>query len=482
MAEPTNNLNFDDELLSAYVDGELTEAERAVVEERLRNDPAARELVAVMRSLAGTLRSLPKLRVAEDVRSAVLAQVRDKPKVELAEYRRGPLRRLMWPAIAIAAALLLMFTQDDRVKNRDVAKIEVHDGELREEARERDALAFDVPEEMREPVAAPERELAASSATQPPATAAVPADDSILDAGRSGGVALRVETPRMQPAMPTRVTDALASSNEELGIVHLTLADLRTGTEAFDRLLVSNGVQVVDETSGADRASAVAPGQASSADTFAAESVPRARTLSAPSPAGGGFGGGMATAPAGDMKADAERAEPEMVLVEAPPKQIEAILFTCANDTTAIEAVEVDPSASGTNLQPEKQRLSGYQQYSRAATNKAERSAYTITPEQQGMITALNSLPAVDNQTANATAEVNQQGWATRFRADQPPEQMQQLQDEVNTRRNQFYGYAQQQQAARVGDKIAKKAEEPAEQPIRVLFLLHPSEQAKAKK
>jgi anti-sigma factor RsiW len=478
MAEPTNNLNFDDELLSAYVDGELTDAERAVVEERLQNDPAARELVAEIRSLAGTLRSLPKLRVAEDVRSAVLAQVRDKPKVELAEYRRGPLRRLMWPAIAIAAALLLMFTQDDRIENRDVAKIEVHDGEAREDARERGAAAFDVPEEMREPATAPERELAASSASPPPATAAASAEDVVLDAGRSSGVALRAETPRIQPAVPTGVTDAFASSNEELGIVHLTLADLRTGTEAFDRLLVSNGVQVVDETS-ADRASGVAPGQASSADTFTTESVPSARTLSAPSPATSGFGG-MTEAPASDVKADAESTEPEMVLVEAPPKQIEAILFTCANDTTAIEAVEVDPSASGTNLQPEKQRLAGYQQYSRAATNKAERSAYTITPQQQGMITALNSLPVVENQTANSPTEVNQQGWATKFRAHQPPEQIEQLQDEVNTRRNQFYGYAQQQ-AAQVGDKIAKKAEAPAEQPIRVLFLLHPSEQAKAK-
>ena len=55
-----------------------------------------------------------------------------------------------------------------------------------------------------------------------------------------------------------------------------------------------------------------------------------------------------------------------MVLVEAPPEQIAQILYGCAQDTEAIEEVAVDPTASGMNNAPEKQRLSGYQQYSRA--------------------------------------------------------------------------------------------------------------------
>ena len=41
MMAQTNHDDFDEELLSAYVDGELTAAERALVEERLRSDPTA---------------------------------------------------------------------------------------------------------------------------------------------------------------------------------------------------------------------------------------------------------------------------------------------------------------------------------------------------------------------------------------------------------------------------------------------------------
>ncbi|MDZ4657886.1 MAG: zf-HC2 domain-containing protein [Bythopirellula sp.] len=477
MDKLNNNTNLDDELLSAYVDGELTAAERAVVEARLKSDPAARELVAEIQALSGTLRSLPKLAATEDVRSAVLGQVTDKQPVALPEYRPGPLRRLVWPALAIAAALVLMFTQEDRPENGDLAKVEVRGGELRDQpAVGRTIPAFEAPETSD-----------GDAASAPEAVAPAAEEVAVLEEGASAGVALGTELARTQPPVNGRTLDAFTKVDAELGIVHLTLTDLRSGTERFDRLLLSNGVQVLDDTVDADRVSGIAGNKSSvAADSAVAEATPSARALSAPA---GGLGGAAPTASSSESKST----ETEMVLVEAPPKQIEQILFGCNNDTEAIEAVSIDPSASGTNLLPEKQRLLGYQQYERAARNRAEAKGYSITPEQQGVISVLNSLPnPVKNSDIQPTAEppisrdlaagLQQQGWATKFRGGGQSPQLQQLETEVNNRRNQFYGYARQQQAAQLYKKLATKEEVAQEQPMRVLFLLHPSEQAAAQK
>ncbi len=330
-------------------------------------------------------------------------------------------------------------------------------------------LAFDGPET---------RDAEASTALAAPAVEEV----AVLDEGASAGVALGTDLARTQPSVNGRVLDALIPVDAELGIVHLTLTDLRSGTERFDRLLVSNGVQVLDDATDTDRVSGIAGDEGSvAADSAIAEATPSTRALSAPT---GGFDGSAPTASSSESKSQ----EPEMVLVEAPPKQIEQILFGCNNDTEAIEAVSIDPSASGTNLLPEKQRLLGYQQYERAARNRAEAKGYSITPQQQDVISVLNSLPNPSEKSdIQPTAEPasaglqQQQGWATKFRGGGQSPQLQQLESKVNNRRNQFYGYARQQQAAQFDKKLAKEAAAP-EQPMRVLFLLHPSEQAAAKK
>lgn len=49
-----------DELLSAYLDGELTAAEQAEVERLLATDPAARQLLDELRTLSATLQALPQ--------------------------------------------------------------------------------------------------------------------------------------------------------------------------------------------------------------------------------------------------------------------------------------------------------------------------------------------------------------------------------------------------------------------------------------
>ena len=60
------------ELLSAYLDGELTAAEQARVEQLLAANPAARHWVEEMRALSNTLQSLPQEKVGEDLGPRVL--------------------------------------------------------------------------------------------------------------------------------------------------------------------------------------------------------------------------------------------------------------------------------------------------------------------------------------------------------------------------------------------------------------------------
>jgi anti-sigma factor RsiW len=62
----------DDELLSAYLDGELSEDERARVEQLLAEQPEARQLLDELRALSGGFEALPRHRLEADFASRVL--------------------------------------------------------------------------------------------------------------------------------------------------------------------------------------------------------------------------------------------------------------------------------------------------------------------------------------------------------------------------------------------------------------------------
>ena len=62
----------ENELLSAYLDGELTAEEQAEVERLLARSPAARQLLDELRALSSTLQNLPQYKLAEDLSERVL--------------------------------------------------------------------------------------------------------------------------------------------------------------------------------------------------------------------------------------------------------------------------------------------------------------------------------------------------------------------------------------------------------------------------
>ncbi|MHB8898896.1 MAG: anti-sigma factor family protein [Thermoguttaceae bacterium] len=125
----------DNELLSAYIDGELTADERAKVEQLLNDNPEARQLVDELRSLSLSLQSLSPYKLDADLAERVLRQAEREMlaqpasplprfhQVDVPEFRPGSLarrflhrRNFMWSALAIAVAVMLMLNESGRNK------------------------------------------------------------------------------------------------------------------------------------------------------------------------------------------------------------------------------------------------------------------------------------------------------------------------------------------------------------------------------
>lgn len=148
----------ENELFSAYLDGELTADEQAQVEQLLAESAEARQLLDEFRALSATIQSLPASGVPEDITQRVLRQAERRvlsepaPREEPAEREKpaaaaavgashsgpesGPRpgsfvrrvlrpRNLAWSGVAVAVALMLVVmerTNDTQSRaNREVA-------------------------------------------------------------------------------------------------------------------------------------------------------------------------------------------------------------------------------------------------------------------------------------------------------------------------------------------------------------------------
>jgi hypothetical protein len=135
----------ENELLSAYLDGELTPAEQAQAEQLLAGSASARRMLDELRSLSSALQSLPQHKLHDDLSEKVL-QVAAKRKTadddvdhsarpaapgrafsrpmgrQIAERFKDNPRLVVWPAVILTVAVLLMvFNPDQRGSNRPIA-------------------------------------------------------------------------------------------------------------------------------------------------------------------------------------------------------------------------------------------------------------------------------------------------------------------------------------------------------------------------
>ncbi|HVX11175.1 MAG TPA: zf-HC2 domain-containing protein [Pirellulales bacterium] len=138
---------FDDELLSAYLDGELNAADRARVERALAEQPESRQLLEELRSLKTSLERMPRARLPHDFAEQVLRQAEKEmltapgempavgPAASDVAAEQKPIastvhadgdeqpgvwswqrmrRRVIWTTLTLAAGLLIMIVDRGR--------------------------------------------------------------------------------------------------------------------------------------------------------------------------------------------------------------------------------------------------------------------------------------------------------------------------------------------------------------------------------
>ncbi|HEY2895153.1 MAG TPA: zf-HC2 domain-containing protein [Pirellulales bacterium] len=124
------------EMVSAYLDGELAPDERAQVDQWLAESTELRQLRDDLLAMRASLRLLPNHKAPRDFSEVVQHEAigdaqgiadGEEPNVKPASvgslWARGAgWRRLAWPAIAIAAALLIMLFDNNREQPRQVAR------------------------------------------------------------------------------------------------------------------------------------------------------------------------------------------------------------------------------------------------------------------------------------------------------------------------------------------------------------------------
>jgi hypothetical protein len=145
MSSSDLNHELNDELLSAYLDGELAEADRAAVEARLATDPNAQQLLHQLRSVSQAVQALPQEPVRHDLREQILRRVEKSqltraaadatllpgnglPKLTAFQNRRG----WIWASLAVAAALMIMVLQSDDENGQNLPAVASRDKRLSE--------------------------------------------------------------------------------------------------------------------------------------------------------------------------------------------------------------------------------------------------------------------------------------------------------------------------------------------------------------
>lgn len=236
---------FDDELLSAYVDGELTGAQLAQVEQRLADDSQARQLVEELRALSQEVQALPRETLGEDLRTTIMQRAEramllgSEEEGSLRTREPGSPRRWMWAAMALAATLLLTaYLPNAEQEERPLADAKP----VPEDSPRSDrSLEAAIPEEEAE------REAFAA--------------DEFRDFEPEGLVrsseALAESSSEAEPPMGLRSRAAMAPAGvagnqppmEELQFaceVHVTLSDTGKSVEQFHQVLFNNRIVLED--------------------------------------------------------------------------------------------------------------------------------------------------------------------------------------------------------------------------------------------
>ncbi|HQU43750.1 MAG TPA: zf-HC2 domain-containing protein [Pirellulales bacterium] len=399
-----------DELLSAYLDGELTADERARVERMLAEQPESRQLVDELRAMKTSLERMPRARLGHDFADQVLRQAEKEllttggaeaaggdgaSRVELAERgeRRGGFtwqrmrRPLIWASLTLAAGLAIMFLDRDRAARRQVALApgaagERDGGEIGAPAG---APAAEAPEH---PLGRTQQAEEKSDHDRRSEPSASPNELGLDGASPEKGDASALRAPQAaKPRGPNAaprdepLTEAAKDARE-----HATVAgdDMRANAAAAERLPFIAGDQTLVVwcyvTPGADY-------DDSFRKLLAQQNIKWGEETPVAEP------DSLARESLDDKVADTDEAlrdpNTELVLVEASEPQIEAVLEALDRDSDRVVAVDVEPA-------PDLPRQQQYFRYARGLEEVNE-----LQQRQAGAFRA--KVPAKKGTAAKAT-------------------------------------------------------------------------------
>ena len=352
MSTDTNHSEFDRELLSAYVDGELSGAERAAVEARLASDPAAQRQVEEFRRLSSLIQNLPQPALPADFSAKVLRRAEQARTLSASEPVRPGFsigrtwRSWAWPGLALAAALLVAVMLPNR------------EAELADRGAATSPRAV---KKLPELHASGESSSVASSAPQ--GGSDLLRDELAMAPQAADG---RLSAPESLVADALPPSDAAFDSGAEeprLLIVRVSMPAGALKRRTLDHVLAQNGIDV--EPAADERAES----REEEIPEQARELAPRQRAArSGVGELAAGEGGEAAKAEGALGRFDV--AEPaEVVLVDAPLEQIAASLASIAGDAENFHAVEIEETSPllKRELPLVNEKPEQWRQYNRAA-------------------------------------------------------------------------------------------------------------------
>lgn len=264
-----DDAQFDEELLSALLDDELTSEERARVEERLSADPSARQLLDELRSVSLAMRGLPHAKLGSDLRDSVLRRAERAMLVakdaKQAGYIEPATRRLpfgrskrawFWAGAAIAAGLMLMFIEREAPRNADLPK-EFALNRPRAEAPEGPLPPLAMRSLEARDEAAPEATLGAPVAAVPQGDASK-GDVAVAESGMAEESGQRVDSfastfdraggiGGIGDGAAGRESFVEAADGSRLLVVHVSVTPEAMRNRAFEATLLKNQIEVEAE-------------------------------------------------------------------------------------------------------------------------------------------------------------------------------------------------------------------------------------------
>lgn len=361
---------LDDELLSAYLDDELSTEERALVETRLATDPAARQTLEQLRSVSQSLRDLPTETLGHDLRESILLRATasrsvpvpsPQPPTPIPHLTIGRTRRgWVWASLAIAAAILIMVFQPGREQNGNLPNVAMDASKdesvaLNRRLSEKNLEELAADNAASPPAGMPQSTVPALSSIEPSAPtpqnvaqgrAASPRAESLdrsTTDGRPNADTFATQAPAEMselksaapaPAAPQSPSNTAHDGASQQLVVHVLTNRAAFESKAFDTLLRDNGVNFETSTRSFDASDTVAAREPASA------AAGRLEPQIASPPAD------VADATA-EGEADADDDDVEVVLVDAPSSTIFSCMDALNKDSANYLGVAVeDPSDS----------------------------------------------------------------------------------------------------------------------------------------